>query len=197
MAKFYSNVKDKVKKEEGSEEDDSASSASTGKASFNQLIENAEQASSDEDDPADNTEIEDLSRGSSSKDYKDPSKIELNSNSNSQAGQSSEKGGKDAASRSHSGTTGAKSQARNNGTPGHRRQDKGKRSSKRSSRPKKHSKASKKSSTPKSRTSNGSTRSQSGSNLNSDPEILEDIRNQNNEIIRLLKNLNNVLEDRF
>lgn len=181
MSKFYSNVKNKVKSEEGEGDEDSGSAPSgggSGNASFDQLIESVEETDTDEEEP-DNTEIEDISgKGGSGKDYSDPKKIELNSSSTQQAGKDSDSAGPKTAT--SPGTSKSKSPSKPSGA--------GNNSSK----------------NPldsgnevKNNNGTGSPASDGRGSVQASSEVMEDIRDQNKEIVKLLKRLNDLLEEKF
>jgi hypothetical protein len=85
--KFYNRVKDEVQ-DNGPQEDGG------GNVAFDELKKNAEENDVEDEEP-DDTEIEDLTGSGTNKEYGDPSKIELNEDTKSQAGRAAAASGDD------------------------------------------------------------------------------------------------------
>lgn len=85
---FYNSVKDRVRDEDQEDTDEDTDHKEDGPMAFDELVKKAEKQDDDDDEEPDDTEIEDFSGGggSSSDDYGDPSSIELDEQSEPQAG---------------------------------------------------------------------------------------------------------------
>lgn len=83
--KFYNRVKDEI-------QDDAPEEDGGGNVAFDELKKNADKNDVEDEEP-DDTEIEDLTGSGTNKEYGDPSKIELNEDTRSQAGRAAASGG--------------------------------------------------------------------------------------------------------